>query len=332
MNVTQRDLAREAGVSLATVARVLRNNPGVAAATREKVLRAVRATGYRPNPLVDAWATQFREAHRRTGLVIGHVTGFSKNELEANPGLRTLRDGIRTRAAEIGASVDTFHAGPESGISAQRLQGILRGRGIPALLYGPFPLTATGPDLRWEEFSIVGIGESPPTQRVHRAVHSRYLTLRKAVGKLLDTGFKRPGLAGFGPAGSESSRGWLPAFLQMASRLRKKDQIPWLPLETADFPRFDRWLRRYQPDVVLSPILQLAERVRPPEDPDQKPADAFFGLDMHESATARTVSGIIHPHRYIGRGAVDLVVAQSDYFETGLPSHPRKVAYWGTIH
>jgi DNA-binding LacI/PurR family transcriptional regulator len=49
-----RDIARAAGVSQSTVSRVLNDAPTsvpIAAATRERVLRATRELGYRPNPL-----------------------------------------------------------------------------------------------------------------------------------------------------------------------------------------------------------------------------------------------------------------------------------------
>ena len=47
--ITVHDLAREAGVSLATVDRVLNRRPGVRAATVEKVEAAIARTGYRRN-------------------------------------------------------------------------------------------------------------------------------------------------------------------------------------------------------------------------------------------------------------------------------------------
>jgi LacI family transcriptional regulator len=54
MRATITDIAREAGVSTATVDRVLNERPGVRARTRERVLTAARAVGYlgeeRPSP------------------------------------------------------------------------------------------------------------------------------------------------------------------------------------------------------------------------------------------------------------------------------------------
>ena len=47
--VTIRDVARQAGVSVATVSRVLNNSPAVRPATREIVLHAIQELDYRPN-------------------------------------------------------------------------------------------------------------------------------------------------------------------------------------------------------------------------------------------------------------------------------------------
>ncbi|MFM2092082.1 MAG: hypothetical protein RLZZ127_2571, partial [Planctomycetota bacterium] len=43
------DIAERAGVGIATVSRVLNGNPRVTAATREAVLAACTALGFRPN-------------------------------------------------------------------------------------------------------------------------------------------------------------------------------------------------------------------------------------------------------------------------------------------
>jgi len=46
---TIRDVAREAGVGIGTVSRVLNNSPQVSSATRERVLDAIQRLGFRPN-------------------------------------------------------------------------------------------------------------------------------------------------------------------------------------------------------------------------------------------------------------------------------------------
>jgi LacI family transcriptional regulator len=63
--VTMRDVARRAGVGLATVSRVINDKPGVAADLVERVNEAARALGYRH----DLTASSLRRADRRTGTI-----------------------------------------------------------------------------------------------------------------------------------------------------------------------------------------------------------------------------------------------------------------------
>ena len=51
-------VAERAGFSRATVSRALRNHPGIPEATRQRVVDAAAALGYRPNPLVAALMAQ----------------------------------------------------------------------------------------------------------------------------------------------------------------------------------------------------------------------------------------------------------------------------------
>ena len=49
MNVTIKDVARAAGVSVATVSRVLNNSAAVSVSAAEQVNSAIRELGYSPN-------------------------------------------------------------------------------------------------------------------------------------------------------------------------------------------------------------------------------------------------------------------------------------------
>lgn len=58
MTVTIYDVAREAGVSMATVSRVVNNNPNVKPSTRKKVFEAIERLGYRPNAVARGLASK----------------------------------------------------------------------------------------------------------------------------------------------------------------------------------------------------------------------------------------------------------------------------------
>lgn len=69
--ITIRDVARLAGVSVATVSRVLNNSSAVTADTRDAVLQAVESLGYRPNANAQALATQVSDT---IGVVVMDVS------------------------------------------------------------------------------------------------------------------------------------------------------------------------------------------------------------------------------------------------------------------
>ncbi|CAH0233366.1 transcriptional regulator [bacteria symbiont BFo1 of Frankliniella occidentalis] len=69
--ITIRDVAREAGVSVATVSRVLNNSASVTGDTRDTVLKTVERLGYRPNANAQALATQVSDT---IGVVVMDVS------------------------------------------------------------------------------------------------------------------------------------------------------------------------------------------------------------------------------------------------------------------
>lgn len=69
--ITIRDVARQAGVSVATVSVVLNNSALVSPDTREAVMKAVTLLDYRPNANAQALATQISET---IGVVVMDVS------------------------------------------------------------------------------------------------------------------------------------------------------------------------------------------------------------------------------------------------------------------
>lgn len=65
--ITIRDVARQAGVSVATVSRVLNNSALVSPETRETVMKAVTQLGYRPNANAEGACDAGQRHHRRGG-------------------------------------------------------------------------------------------------------------------------------------------------------------------------------------------------------------------------------------------------------------------------
>lgn len=96
---TLKDVARHAGVSTATVARVLHNKGYVAADTREQVERAIDDTGYRMNVLAQSLRQQ------RTRVIGNLLLAFHPNPFYAEVAL-----GTEETARQHGYSILDFSA------------------------------------------------------------------------------------------------------------------------------------------------------------------------------------------------------------------------------
>ncbi|SUP61096.1 Catabolite control protein [Weissella viridescens] len=69
--ITIYDVAREAGVSMATVSRVMNGNANVKPATKEKVEKVIADLGYRPNAVARGLASRKTTT---VGLIIPDLT------------------------------------------------------------------------------------------------------------------------------------------------------------------------------------------------------------------------------------------------------------------
>ena len=115
-----RDVAAAAGVSAATVSRVVNGSPQVAAQTRARVEEAMERLGYRPNLAAKALAGGSTGA---VGLLVPSI---------ANPFYGALAEGVDDMAGELGYHVFISHvASPEaeraalSSLVSRRVDGIL---------------------------------------------------------------------------------------------------------------------------------------------------------------------------------------------------------------
>ncbi|MCR8981760.1 catabolite control protein A [Brevibacillus laterosporus] len=78
MPITIYDVAREAGVSMATVSRVVNGNPNVKPLTRKKVMTAIERLGYRPNAVARGLASKRTTT---VGVIIPDISSQFFSEL-----------------------------------------------------------------------------------------------------------------------------------------------------------------------------------------------------------------------------------------------------------
>ena len=120
-NATIYDIAADAGVSIATVSRVLRSEPNVSSATREKVMQAIERRNYRPSSIARGLTSK-----------ITHSLGIILPKL-LNPHYAMIFTGAQEEARKLGytmslfpwSSLDTDAYNPAAMLAERRLDGLI---------------------------------------------------------------------------------------------------------------------------------------------------------------------------------------------------------------
>jgi LacI family transcriptional regulator len=114
--VTMKDIAREAGVTTSAVSLVFTGKPGVAAATRERVLRVARRLGYVMDPYTSTLMTNRRKGKLpASSPVLAFASAYPTPTGWRNhsPTFVDYFQGASARAAEKGFRLESFWLGKD---------------------------------------------------------------------------------------------------------------------------------------------------------------------------------------------------------------------------
>ncbi|EIQ01931.1 transcriptional regulator [Opitutaceae bacterium TAV1] len=318
---TQKDIARAAGVTQATVSLALRNHPAIKPETVALVHEAARKLGYSPDPYLSGLSS-YRKRIRPPELRA--TLAWLSNDADGSvcwknrPAFEAYHTGAAARAAELGYRLED-HCLRSPGMTPSRLAGILHARGIQGLLLAPQPQPSSRlDDFPFDHFSAVTFGYTLAEPRLHLVTWHQFRAMEMAFRRLLSLGYRRPGLALAVETDERSDRNWSSAFRsEQGHHLPAARRVPSLVEADLTRERVLGWFRRYRPDVVLAmwPCVRdwLAEAgVSVPQD------TGFALLSVPEDN--RHFSGLCENPRAIGAKAVEFVVDMIHRFETGIPA------------
>lgn len=104
-SVTQKDIAKRAGVSSTVVSYVINDGPrSVAEETRDRVLKAIEELGYRPNKHAQSLKSRAVPAKRQLGIIIG-----AGSEILKRPYYGDILSGIYDEAYRQGQRIRFIH-------------------------------------------------------------------------------------------------------------------------------------------------------------------------------------------------------------------------------
>lgn len=320
-------VAREAGVSLSTVSRALRNSPRISAETRRRIHEITERLGYRPNPMVSVLMTQLR-AHKppaATANLAWLDFGNDPTQWKQSPVSCAMYYGALERARTTGYSLERVHAKPGN-YTPKRLSEILLSRGIHGLLLPFFPgghgMASVLPfDL--SHFALVSVGTRYVQPDLHFVSNDQYAATRMAVLQLCKLGYKRIAYAS-SPfielvVSNRFAAGYLAA-MQLECGL-----TPLPPF--IDEPRnFNRWWREQQPEVVIAGRPQVVQWLQ--TNPDCPQGLPFATIDVHPGD--ETTTGVRQHSEMVGMASIDMLIGQINRNERGVPSSARGMLIEGS--
>jgi len=313
--VTLRDIAKEAGSSLAAVSMSLRDDPRIPVATRNRVKEAAKRLGYRPDPALSEFiAARWRGGASREGVTLG----FLHNSPDAVGGQSRIYQGALARAGELGYKLDAFYTKQYADDPA--LQRVLRTRNIRGLLLDMIEPPCV--NLDWSDFCAVNcrLGSFLPP------LHTVYQDVVKAIEALWrgahERGYRRIGYAMFeyGKTLIEDDELRRSAIAWTRSQSKGEDVPPLFIGPSQDWwHKTPGWYRKWKPDAVLGLNVAIL-RALTMEGGVKVPEEAGFArLVTEDGAEIGQVAGLVDPEVSIGRAAIDQLDLCLRTHQYGLP-------------
>ena len=317
---TLRSLARDLALSRTTVSDALRGSPRVDPRTAERVRKAAEAAGYRRNPLAGALMSELRRSRGADfrGVIAGVDFVEPDRPREGAAYHRELVAGMAARAGELGFKLERFNVG-EGDLTVPRLDSILLSRGISGVVLLP---TWDAPDLSaldWSRLAGVYTDYIIERPKLHTVCSDQYRSLLAALHRLRAMGYRRPGLLLHRHQDERLQYRWSAAFRAFQENQREEPLVPPLIVDRFERAAFAKWFREHRPDIVLG---HHCEAVAWMESCGAKVpgTHGFVCLNIHMKT--RPCAGLDLRPRIIGLRAVELLVAQLQRNETGVPEWP----------
>jgi DNA-binding LacI/PurR family transcriptional regulator len=328
--VTQRDVARKAGVSHVTVSLALRGSPSISQQTRNRIAKIAKHLGYSPDPMLTALSS-YRKQNRpaayhaniawlRTGVESGS-SGSGEFGL--------YFQGAQTRAKQLGYMLDEIDLNERKN-DLKWLQRLLEARNITGLILTPAASAGSIFKFDLSRYSVVRIGYSYRGPTLNTVANAQFRTTLTVMEKVVALGYKRVGALLTKDIDERTSWHFLGGYLAGQHLLPKKDRItPFYATPRVDLvPAVLDWIIKQKIDCLVATgyrdlYYELVQRgLKFPgtigyADTQAEEDDTFF-------------SGIHQNSRRIGMAAVELLASMIYRDETGAPEIPSHLLVEGS--
>lgn len=318
---TLRDVAKHSGLSLATVSMALRERKHFPAPTLARIHKAVKALGYRSDPMLAALSAHRWKRSVPSGSTLVALADGEKLNEERELVERARVHGYKLEVLQIQDYPD-----------GQHLSDILYHRGILGLIVGPITTPGFCESFEWSRFLAVSIGEGFYRPPVHVIMPNHFQAVQEAWDQVWAHGYRHIGLALFDAMSYIDYQDRCGAFL---ARQQFASDAPRIPvLITMGRPGHDKsesqrcmtkWVRQHKVEVVLafnSAFYWLLREAgwRIPEQVN------VIDLFIRNRAVKPQLPGLILPEKEIAHRAIDWLDSLLRTGERGVPVFPATMA------
>lgn len=325
---TLRSLAKEAGVHHTTFSRALRNDPKLPEETRARLQALAEKKGYRADALVTRYMTALQRGKSNGSLEsIGLLTSVTRMG-EGNEPFQAFCQTISRRAGELGYRIEELWMN-EPEMTTARMNKIIRARGIEGLIIPPnFATGGSHLSLDLSNLAVVLHHHAVWRPQLHRVESNDFQNMLTVMKALRRKKYRRIGLVllmDLSRATGHEREGAYHYYHAMHSDLMKLAN-PTFCCKGFDDEGLLKWVKAEKPDVVVGVMPDHADffrshGIRVPEDL----GCVATSVNSWDPPTA----GIDMRAEDIDRAAVDVVVAQINRNEKGVPKIPRQIVVEG---
>ncbi|MDR1280375.1 MAG: LacI family transcriptional regulator [Opitutaceae bacterium] len=332
-SVSMGDIARIAGVSRMSVSCALRNQPGVGAERRSRILEIATALGYIPDARMNSLMQRVRETKTKDLVPIAWLNTDSESRdcWRSYPYLSPYFEGAEVRCRELGYRLDQFWT-YQPGMSNRRISQIFYQRGIQGVIVAPPDRVHLGRiRFNWRHFSSATFERGITAPRLSRVSQDFYYNTMLALKMLRRFGYRRIGVL---VCQQTDRRAWYAhqaATWCFQSRIPSSEHVPPLMHTERNVAGddFHAWLHNERPDVVVGQHSRLVEWIRAAG--HRVPEDIGV-IHMALEDDCADWAGIWARKREIGAAAVELVISQLHTHQTGIPSVRHEIMIPGDWH
>lgn len=334
---TTREIAAAVGVHQTTVSLALRNHPRIPLTTRLKIRKVAEKLGYRQDPRITELMHHLRlRRSQDKAEAIAYISDTrTRHSWHPHGTYFDQLEGARHRAAQLGYRLEEFWLN-KAGLSASRLDRILRARTIRGVIIGPISDERYLDGLHWERYAVAGLNYSPRNPSIHRVCSNHARSLDLALEALAQRGFASFGLVQSHEQDRRVRHLWTSAYHGFCARHTELSFVPVCFADhESDQPAANRqtllqWFTTHRPQVVLTTARQWREVMSTAgfATPEHY---SFVLLDRHRDADSIAFAGIDQHHPEIGAIAMSKVADLLTRGDFGLPNFESVTMVEGTL-